>query len=315
MERQLAFLSEFSTDIRHIRGCDNAVPDCLSRPSSSGPEDTSLIAAVTRSCLDLHQIAQQQRECGEVAELAESPSLKIERREFPGVPGSILVDVSTGTDRPLIPQSMQRDVFDKIHNLSHPGVRATRKLLSERFVFKRMAGRVNAWARACHRCQQAKVTKHQRTPLSRPPTPTDRFAALHVDIVGPLPEFGGMKYIFTIVDRYTRYPEGIPMKDATSTSCAKALLEWVSRFGMCTRITFDRGRQFISELWTDLCEMLGAEHSTSLSYMPQQNGLVERTHRQLKASLIAVSASAGFIRHAGCLQAGPWYLGCPAGFR
>ena len=57
---------------------------------------------------------------------------------------------------------------------------------------------------------------------------------------------------------------------------------------MCTRITSDRGRQFISELWYEFCAILGVEHSTSLSYMPQQNGLVERTHRQLKASLIAV---------------------------
>ena len=204
------------------------------------------------------------------------------------MPGGILVDISTGKDRPLIPATMQRDVFNKIHNLSHPGARATRRLLSERFVFKSLASKSNAWVKVCRRCQQAKVNRHQRTPLSRPPTPTDRFAALHVDIVGPLPEVSGYKYIFTIVDRYTRYPEAIPIADATSSSCAKALVEWVSRFGMCTRITSDRGRQFVSELWTELCQLLGVEHTTSLAYMPQQNGLVERMHRQLKASLIAV---------------------------
>lgn len=288
VERQLSFLSEFSTDIRHISGCDNAVPDYLSRPPCSEQDNTSFIAAVTRSCLDLHQLAREQRGCREVAELAHSASLKVERRDFPEVSGGILVDVSTGTDRPLIPSAMQRGVFDRIHNLSHPGARATRKLLSERFVFKGMASKSNVWAKACHRCQQAKVSRHQRTPLSRPPTPTDRFAALHVDLVGPLPEVSGLKYIFTIVDRYTRYPEAIPIADATSSSCAQALLQWVSRFGMCTRITSDRGRQFISELWTELCQLLGVEHTTSLSYMPQQNGLVERMHRQLKASLIAV---------------------------
>lgn len=287
-ERQLGFLSEFSTDIRHISGCDNSVSDCLSRPPSPEEDDTNFIAAVTRSCLDLHQLARDQLGCPEVADLANSASLRIERRAFPEVSGGILVDVSTGTDRPLIPATMQRGVFDRIHNLSHPGARATRKLLSERFVFKGMASKSNAWSKACLRCQQAKIGRHQRTPLSRPPTPTDRFAALHVDIVGPLPEVSGLKYIFTIVDRYTRYPEAIPIGDATSSSCAKALLEWISRFGMCTRITSDRGRQFISELWTELCRMLGIEHATSLSYMPQQNGLVERMHRQLKAALIAV---------------------------
>lgn len=288
VERQLGFLSEFSTDIRHVSGCDNAVPDCLSRPPCPEPSNETFITAVTRSCLDLHQLAKDQRGCSEVRVLATSPSLKIEKREFPEVSGHILVDVSTGTDRPLIPVSMQRSIFDSVHNLSHPGARATRKLLSERFVFKGMASKSNTWAKACVRCQQAKVYRHQRTPLSRPPTPTERFAALHVDIVGPFHEVNGLKYLFTIVDRYTRYPDCIPMSDATSTSCAKALLEWISRFGMCTRVTSDRGRQFVSELWAELCQILGVEHSTSLSYMPQQNGLVERMHRQLKASLVAV---------------------------
>ena len=36
-----------------------------------------------------------------------------------------------------------------------------------------------------------------------------------------------------------------------------------------------------------VCQMLGIEHTTSLWCMPQQNGLVERMHRQLRASLIA----------------------------
>uniref|UniRef100_A0A5S6QZZ1 Reverse transcriptase RNase H-like domain-containing protein n=1 Tax=Trichuris muris TaxID=70415 RepID=A0A5S6QZZ1_TRIMR len=34
VQRHLAFLSEFSTDIRHIGGTDNMVSDCLSRPPS-----------------------------------------------------------------------------------------------------------------------------------------------------------------------------------------------------------------------------------------------------------------------------------------
>ncbi|KFD64009.1 hypothetical protein M514_23857 [Trichuris suis] len=95
------------------------------------------------------------------------------------------------------------------------------------------------------------------------------------------------EYIFTIVDRYTRYPEAIPLKDATATECARALLSWISRFGICLRLTSDRGRQFISDVWRELCQLLGIQSHTTLAYEPHQNGLVERMHRDLKASLMA----------------------------
>ena len=290
VQRQLAFLSEFTTDIRHVHGQDNVVPDYLSRPPTDSDADVSVaaISGVSQNCLDLKRLAEDQRDAPDISELAASPSLQIQRRPLPGTSESILVDVSTGVDRPLVPESMQRLVYDQLHNLHHPSARVTRRMVSDRFVFKRMSSKIAAWAKACLRCQQSKVSRHQKTPLVRPPTPTQRFAAVHVDIVGPLPESEGYRYLFTIVDRFTRYPEAIPLREATAASSARALLTWISHFGMCTRITSDRGKQFVSELWKELWSLLGVTHTTACAYMPQQNGLVERMHRQLKASLTAV---------------------------
>ncbi|KFD66247.1 hypothetical protein M514_12984 [Trichuris suis] len=138
------------------------------------------------------------------------------------------------------------------------------------------------------RCQSSKIGRHQRTQLLHPPAPSSRFEALHVDIVGPLPPSRGFQFIFTIVDRYTRYPDAIPIKAATAAECARALLCWVSRFGMCRRVTSDRGRQFVNDLWCELCKLIGMQSFTTLAYEPHQNGLVERIHRDIKASLIAV---------------------------
>ena len=48
-----------------------------------------------------------------------------------------------------------------------------------------------------------------------------RFQHIHVDIVmGPLPLSNGYKYIFNVVDRYTRWPEAVPMYDMTAETCA-----------------------------------------------------------------------------------------------
>ena len=75
----------------------------------------------------------------------------------------------------------------------------------------------------------------------RPP-PDRRFGSLHVNLVGPLDEYKGMKYLFMIIDRFTRWPEAIPLRDSITETCVKALIRhWISRFGVPDDITSDRG--------------------------------------------------------------------------
>ncbi|XP_064118977.1 uncharacterized protein LOC135223985 [Macrobrachium nipponense] len=47
------------------------------------------------------------------------------------------------------------------------------------------------------------------------------------------------------------------------------------------------GTAFISELRTFLACLIGTKHHTTMVYNPAANGVVERTHRSLKASLMA----------------------------
>ena len=76
------------------------------------------------------------------------------------------------------------------------------------------------------------------------------------------------------------------MVDSTAETVAHTFVTaWVSRFGVPTLITTDQGRQFESSLWSQLMQILGTHCIQTTAYPPLANGLVERLHRQLKASI------------------------------
>ena len=135
---------------------------------------------------------------------------------------------------------------------------------------------ITAWTRTCVNCQRSKIHRHTKASLGSFQQPTRRFGHIHVDIVGPLPSSEGKRYLFTIIDSSTRWPEAIPMEDATTVSCATALLDaWISRFGLPEHITSDRGSVFTSDIWSSLAQLLGVNLHHTTSYHSQANGMVE----------------------------------------
>ncbi|XP_039429735.1 uncharacterized protein LOC120413094 [Culex pipiens pallens] len=119
-----------------------------------------------------------------------------------------------------------------------------------------------------------------------------RFRHIHVDLVGPLPPSNGQRYLLTIVDRFTRWPEAVPLADMTAETVARAICSsWIARFGVPEQITMDQVRQFESQLFRELAMLTGSKHTRTTAYHPQANGLVERFHRTLKAAIMAVDSA------------------------
>ena len=65
------------------------------------------------------------------------------------------------------------------------------------------------------------------------------------------------------------------------------LKHWIARFGVPEDITSNRGPQFTSSVWAEFQKLFGIKVHQTTSYHPQANRMVERLHRQLKASLKA----------------------------
>jgi hypothetical protein len=318
-QRQLSFIAKFTSDIRHTPGQENVVADALSclpsaatqlpppqQPPSPAltaedwpeeglatPEQPILAGITDGQLVNFSAMAAAQRSCPEVVEMMNSTTLQITTQAVGD--DTLLGDVSTGVFRPLVPIQHREAVFQSLHSIHNPGVRATRRLIAARFWWPQMAKAITLMARACLYCQRGKVHKHVHLQPAEIPVPHRRFAHIHVDLVGPLPPSRGHTYLFTIIDRTSRWPEAIPLSSITAAG-------WVSRFGVPATITSDRGAQFTSALWAGLCSLLNIQHSPTTAYHPQSNGLVERFHRRLKDALRSRAAAADWHNHL------PWVM-------
>jgi hypothetical protein len=186
---QLSFIAEFSTELRHIKGQSNVVADTLSwplvaaavqlgggpLPSSPQAGSTSMVTAAglhlqpgtspapsadvaaapaaraPQSPVDIRDLARAQPACPNCQRAVHSPSLKVVSVDLQGQ--AVLVDISSGVMRPLVPAQFCRRIFDAVHSLAHPGIRATNRLIASRYLWPNLAAEVTAWCREYLHCQ------------------------------------------------------------------------------------------------------------------------------------------------------------------
>ena len=88
---------------------------------------------------------------------------------------------------------------------------------------------------------------------------SSKFAHVHADKVGPLTPSKRYRYILSIINCFSRWPEAIPPPVITAQPVVDAfMLHFVGCYGVPETIIVDRGRQFTSTLWHDLMTFLGS---------------------------------------------------------
>ena len=98
----------------------------------------------------------------------------------------LLCDGSRGSLGPLVPVGFHAAVFGAVHGLAHPGIQATRRLISSNWVWQGMASDINSWCRDCQGCQKGKTTQQAVAPVQPIAVLENHFSHIRMDLVGPL---------------------------------------------------------------------------------------------------------------------------------
>jgi len=103
-----------------------------------------------------------------------------------------------------------------------------------------------------------------------------------VDLYGPLPPgWNQVRYIFVVLDNFSRFVRLYPVKKATAVAVTNRMIDdYIATYGKPRCIVSDHGVQFRSNVWQNRLLALGVPPTMTSVYHPQSNP-AERVMREL----------------------------------
>ena len=191
----------------------------------------------------------------------------------------------------MVPKTLRRKVMEVAHDSiigGHLGIKKTKDRIQTNFYWPGMQGDITSFCRSCDVCQKTTAKGSvPHVPLGDMPLIDMPFRRVAVDLVGPIspPSEKEHRYILTLVDYATRYPEAVPLKNIETETVAEAMLDMCSRLGIPEEVLSDLGTQFVSKCMEEISRLLSTKRLTTTPYHPICNGLVERFNGTLKKML------------------------------
>ena len=255
-QRALMEIGQFTKDVRHIEGLKNTGSDFLSRipPEVKGSayqtsskdselhkfKEVSALEGYKLECMSPAVVFEAQEVCKQVQAIKSGQhptSVTFQPVSFDG--SQLLCETSFSKPRPFLPKTLRSFVLKNMHYCHH-GVKETVRMISSHCYWNDMKKEITNYVQTCHGCQSTKPSKLTPPHYGTFDVPDKRFSHCHVDIVGPLPESDGYRYILTIIDRTTRHLTALPVKEPSAECCSKAfLLHYVALYGLPTACTSD----------------------------------------------------------------------------
>ena len=192
--------------------------------------------------------------------------------------------------RLVIPEGLKESVLKSCHDDisgAHLGINKTYKKISHRFFWHGMKKDVRNWISSCLVCIGKKNPQSQQIPIHSITHPDKPFDLVGIDFIGPLTETNnGNKHILVFTDYATRWVEAFATKDQKAMTVAKILIEEIiSRHSAPASLLSDKGRNFLSDVISEVCQYFRIKKINTTSYHPQCNGLTERFNGTLAKML------------------------------
>ena len=279
---------------------DSNWADCLRRNGRAEEQERDSNLRVVRHWLKNHSAPSREEL------IASSPEVKLfwaNRNQLKLVNDVLMYEWKGEEDKVLLVVPAQsRDLVLRLgHNNSlsgHFGAEKTLGRLRRNFYWPRMSEQVEQYIRGCFACNRSKhLRRRYRAPL-REFTAGAPMEKVHIDILGPLPETPRKnKYVLLAVDQFSKWIEGVALPDQKAETIADAMVnQFFSRMGCPMEIVSDRGTNFCSQLFSDLCQRLGISRKLTTAFRPSANGQVERMNRSL-LQMIRCHLMETFSRH------------------
>ena len=194
------------------------------------------------------------------------------------------------THQVVVPEQYRPNVLEIAHDITMAGhleVEKTKQRILTQFYWPGIFQDVSNYCKSCATCQKIDKTKvNMRAPLIPLPIIDVPFKRIGMDILGPMTRSRkGKRYLLTICDYATRYPEAVPLSNIRTDTVAEALINVFSRVGIPEEIIHDQGSNFMSETMKSICEKLNITQVISAIHHHQTGGKTERKHRTLNNML------------------------------
>ena len=191
----------------------------------------------------------------------------------------------------IVPKKCRVNILKIAHESlfgGHFSHRKTEEKIRDGFFWQGMTADIRDFCRSCDICQRtAPKGRVKSVPMIKVPIISEPFSKVAIDLVGPITPASeeGHKFILTLIDYATGFPEAVALKETNSIAVSEALIGIFARVGIPNEILSDQGPQFKSALIGELYRLLGIKPKFTTVYHPQANGRVERLHSTLKSCL------------------------------
>lgn len=210
-----------------------------------------------------------------------------------------LLSGSEESEKLWVPPRYRQEVMRAYHwnpTAAHPSRDRMYQNIFQEVWWKGCRDNISEYVRSCNVCQLNKTGRNPKImiqPRQNANRPMQR-VSLDVFFLPNTAHQGYPAAVLVILDEFTRYAFVEPLKNQLAETVADVFFDtFVMKHGPPAEIITDRGANFLSEIFTRLCEQMQAEKINTTAYHPQANGANERMHATLYVILRNLTNQSG----------------------